>query len=102
MNQHTEEIKTNYKGSFETFNKNFTVTDAMLAEFLDFVKEKKVEFKEDQYTKDKDFIQSRLKAYIARNFWGNDGWYPIVLSIDNQLKKALSLFPEAEKIAHLN
>jgi hypothetical protein len=70
-------------------------------EFLDFVKGKKVEFKEDQFNKDKEYIQARLKAHIARNFWGNDGWYPVIMKSDNQLKKALSLFPEAAKIAKL-
>ena len=43
----------------------------------------------------------RLKAFIARNFWGNEGWYPIVLSEDNQLQKAIDVLPEAAKIAHL-
>ena len=98
---HAKGIKDKYKGDFQTFNKEFEVDGALMKEFLDFTKEKKVEFKEDQYAKDKDYIEARLKAHIARNFWGNDGWYPVILKADNQLKKALSLFPEATKIAKL-
>lgn len=98
---HAKEIKDKYKGDFQTFNKEFETDGALMKEFLDFTKEKKVEFKEDQYAKDKDYIEARLKAHIARNFWGNDGWYPVILKADNQLKKALSLFPEATKIAKL-
>ncbi len=98
---HAKDIKEKYKGNFQEFDRAFAVDNALMTEFLDFVKGKKVEFKEDQYAKDKEYIQARLKAYIARNFWGNDGWYPVILKSDNQLKKALSLFPEAAKIAKL-
>ncbi len=101
LSVHSEEIKTKYKGDFKSFNQKFDVDNALMNEFIEFVKEKKVEFKEDQFNKDKDFIQARLKGYIARNFWGNDGLYPVVLKADNQLKKALSIFPEAAKIAKL-
>jgi carboxyl-terminal processing protease len=100
LNQHTAEIKAKYS-DLASFKKNFTVDDAFLADFLAFVKEKGVEFKEDQYNRDKAFIQTRLKAYIARNFWANDGWYQIVLTQDAQLKKALSIFPEAAHLARL-
>ncbi len=101
LDQHAQEIKKKYNNDFKTFNAGFTVDEPMLADFISYVKSKGVEYKEDQFQKDKAFIQARLKAYIARNFWGNDGWYPIVLSVDNQLQKALSLFPEAAKIAKL-
>ena len=101
LSVHAEEIKSKYKGDFKSFNQKFDVDNALMNEFIEFVKEKKVEFKEDQFNKDKEFIQARLKGYIARNFWGNDGLYPVVLKADNQLKKALSIFPEAAKIAKL-
>ncbi|HTR81869.1 MAG TPA: S41 family peptidase [Bacteroidota bacterium] len=98
---HTKQIKDKYNGNFQTFNREFVVDDALMNEFLTFVKEKKVDFKEDQYVKDKEYIAALLKAHIAKNFWGNDGWYPVILKQDNQLEKALSLFPEAAKIAKL-
>jgi carboxyl-terminal processing protease len=94
-------IKERYKNNFEQFNKSFDVKESVEPEFLAYVKSKGVEFKDDQYKHDKEYIEARLKAHIARNFWGNDGWYPVILKVDNQLKKALVLFPEAEHIAHL-
>ena len=97
-----EQIKNKYKADLQSFNKNFVVDDAMMNEFLAFTKEKKVDFVEDDFKKDKDYIQARLKAYVARNFWNNEGWYSVLLGIDNQVKKALTLFPEAEKIARVN
>ena len=98
---HTKEIKDKYNGDFQAFDHGFRVDQPMMDEFLSFVKSKKVEFKEDQFAKDREYIEARLKAHIARSFWGNDGWYPVILRSDNQLTKALSLFPEAEKIAKL-
>ena len=62
---------------------------------------KRDRIKKEEFEKDKEFIRMRLKAFIARNFWGNEGWYPIVLSEDNQLQKAIDVLPEAAKIAHL-
>lgn len=97
-----EQIKNKYKTDMLSFNKNFAIDDSLMNEFLAFTKEKKVDFVEDDYKKDKDYIQARLKAYIARNYWNNEGWYSVLLGIDNQVKKAITLFPEAEKIARMN
>lgn len=100
LDQHAQELRKKYS-DFKTFNAEFTIDEPMLNNFISYVKSKGVDYKEKEFQKDEKFIKARLKAYIARNFWGNDGWYPIVLSVDNQLQKALSLFPEAEKIANL-
>lgn len=101
LSRQSTAIKSKYK-SLSSFDNNFIVDEPMVQEFVQFAKGKNVEFSEEDYNKDKDFIQTRLKAYIARNFWGNEGWYTVTMKIDTQLKKALSLFPEAEKIARLN
>ena len=50
---------------------------------------------------DKDYISARLKAQIARNYWKNEGWYSILLTSDDQLNKALTLFNEAKDLAKL-
>lgn len=100
LNQHTAEIKSKYS-DLRSFKTNFEADEVLMADFLKFAKDKGVEVKDDQYNRDKAFIQTRLKAYIARNFWSNDGWYQLVLTEDAQLKKALSLFPEASRIAKL-
>ncbi|MGE5313418.1 MAG: S41 family peptidase [Acidobacteriota bacterium] len=101
LTNHGDEIKNRYKGNFEQFNKSFDVKEKVLPEFLAYVKSKGVEFNQAQFDHDKEYIDARLKAHIARNFWGNEGWYPVILMVDNQLKKAMGLFPEAEHITHL-
>lgn len=97
-----DQLKNKYKADLISFNKNFVIDEALMNEFIAFAKEKKIEFVEEDFKKDKDYIEARLKAYIARNFWNNEGWYSVLLGIDNQVKRAISLFPEAEKFARLN
>ncbi|MEK7818578.1 MAG: S41 family peptidase [Bacteroidota bacterium] len=95
-----QNFKDKYK-SFEDFNLNYKIEDEFVNNFVEFGIKKGTELKKEEFEKDKEFIRMRLKAFIARNFWGNEGWYPIVLSEDNQLQKAIDVLPEAAKIAHL-
>lgn len=95
-----QNFKDKYK-SFEDFNLNYKIEDEFVNNFVEFGIKKGTELKKEEFEKDKEFICMRLKAFIARNFWGNEGWYPIVLSEDNQLQKAIDVLPEAAKIAHL-
>jgi hypothetical protein len=43
-----------------------------------------------------------LKAHIARFIWKYEGWYPVMLEIDEQFQKALELMPQAEKMLAVN
>lgn len=102
LTRNGDQIKNKYKSDLHVFNKKFIIDEILLNEFISFTKEKKIDFVEEDFKKDKDYIQARLKAYIARNFWNNEGWYSVLLGIDSQVKKAINLFPEAEKFARLN
>jgi carboxyl-terminal processing protease len=39
-------------------------------------------------------INTRLKAYIARNIMDNEGFYPIIREVDETLEKAVNLLGE--------
>lgn len=95
------EIRDRYQSKFPDFRDQFRFNDAQMRDFLRYARGKGVEIKEDQYTRDRKFIEARLKATLARSLWGNDGWYSIMLLEDNQFEKAMTLFPEAKKIAGL-
>jgi hypothetical protein len=71
----------------------------MLDQIVELGKQKKVEFKKDLYEKDLHYIKAFAKAYIARSIWGNEGSSRVILLEDNQFTKAMTLFPEAERIA---
>ncbi|MDD4644810.1 MAG: S41 family peptidase [Bacteroidales bacterium] len=44
-----------------------------------------------EWRESKLIIRTQLKAYIARNFMDNDGFYPIIQTIDNTLNKAIEV-----------
>mgnify|MGYP005835631215 CR=1 FL=1 len=85
--------------TFSKFKDQFKVDDNLIQSFIDYAKKQGVEFNREEFKKDEDYIRARLKAQIARNYWRNEGWFPILLEIDPQFKKALDLLPEAERFA---
>ncbi len=101
MDNHGEALKKQFGNDIIAFKKKFNFAESELNEFVKYVSSKKVEFKKDDYEKDKDFIKAQLKAYVARDIWKNTGWYQTLLDIDNQFIKAIGRFSEAEKLAKL-
>lgn len=94
-------LRTKYK-DFGSFSKTYVVSDEMLAQFRGFVEKKGVTGTDEEFKQDRSYIQARMKAYVARSIWGNEGWYSVLLVVDQQFQKALTLFPEAIRIARLN
>ena len=41
----------------------------------------------DEY--DKRILSTQLKAYIARNIWNDDGFFPVIHKIDYTFQKAI-------------
>jgi hypothetical protein len=83
------------------FSERYEVSADVLAEFRSFVASKGVEINEKEYEQDRSYIVARLKATIAQTLFGFEGWIAVMLDVDAQFQKALTLFPEAEKIAGL-
>ncbi len=83
------------------FSKEFTVDESLLKSFIAFGESKSVAFNKEQYDKDLDYIKAYLKAQIARNLFGYEGYFRAILEIDQQFAKAITHFPEAKKIAGL-
>lgn len=100
MGNHTEEIKNKYP-DLQSFKSKFRFSDNDLNDFINFTKSKNIIFNKEEFEKDKEYIRTQLKAYVARNLWKNEGWYYVLLDIDNQFQKAVKQFSEAEKLANL-
>ena len=43
-----------------------------------------------------NFIDARLRAYIARNIIDNEGYYPIIREVDNDLNKATEILNDSK------
>lgn len=101
LDNHSEEIKNNYKDDLKKFRNEFSVNEKIIEDFKAFAESKDIKFTREDFEKDEDFILARLKAQIARNFWKNEGWFSVLLTTDNQVSKALTLFNEAKDLAKL-
>ena len=96
-----QKLRSNFGADRKNFVQSYAITDQILDNFQTFIKTKGVSTEEKDFKQDIAYIKARLKAEIARAFWGNDGWYPVMLEVDPQFQKAVGLVPEAVKIAKL-
>jgi carboxyl-terminal processing protease len=95
-------VKEKYDNDFNKFNKEFKLTDKMLDRLKALAKESEVEWNDEQFKADYDFIVYRqIKFYIARSLWNASNAFKSTLNYDRQLKKATELFPMAEKIQNM-
>lgn len=95
-----EKIKSTYS-DYIKFRDNFLITQNMIEDFKSLAASKNIPFNEEQWARDIDFITTSIKSIIARDIWGNNGSMAVWLATDKQFENAMTLFPEAEKLAHI-
>lgn len=84
---------------FADYNKKFVADEEVYDEFLRFAVKNGVDPDEAGREEARPFIGTQIKALIARQIWKNDGFYPVIHSIDQTLKKALDVI-EGRPTAH--
>ena len=94
-------LRSTYKEDYKTFRKNFEVNNAVMTTFRSLAESKEIQWNDANYKTDEDYLRSMIKATISRSIFGNSGFYPIAYQDDKQINKAMSLFPEAARIAKL-
>ncbi len=98
LDTYGNDIKNKYGKDLYKFLDDFSIDDTVLNSFLNYSKSKDIQVKESDLKKDESYIKARLKAQIARNFWKNDGWFSVLLTEDQQFKKAITLLKDAESL----
>ena len=81
--------------------KDFTVDDAMVADFKKFVASKNVKIEEDAWTKDVEFIRAMIRYAIDESVFDIATAKQHLITVDPQAKFAISKFPDAEKLLEL-
>lgn len=100
MDEHGKKMHADYEKDVLKFVRDFSVDDDMMAAFQSNVKKKGVTIDPAMWEKDAQVLKARIKGEIARTIWGNEGLWRVWQQQDDiQFKKAMTLFPEAEKIA---
>ncbi len=84
---------------FKAFKDDFEVSDEMLKDIISVAEENNLEFNEKEFTRSKKLLQQLTKAYIARNIWGNEGFYPIFNEQNKIFIRAIELMDKANMIA---
>ena len=87
--RHRSEL-LNYK-DFNTFNKQFNISDALYAEFISKVRMEVQELDTEGAQRSANYVRTQLKALIARAIWKGDGFYVILNGADRTFNKALEV-----------
>lgn len=88
--------------SFETFNKDFVVDGMMINRLKEIIKKHDIEFVEQAFNQDVDYIKLLMKAEIARHLWDSEHYYMVRIKGDSEIEHAQKLMTEAEKIKNLH
>ncbi|TVQ11024.1 MAG: S41 family peptidase [Bacteroidetes bacterium] len=83
------------------FVSNFRVSNAIINAFIEFGKENGVEYNESEFIAAKGLIESQIKAYIGRNIFGNDGFYPVINQNDPAVTRAKEIFKAGDLMSFL-
>jgi carboxyl-terminal processing protease len=65
-----------------------------LDDFVNYAQEKGIPRDAKGLQQSQEIIKTQLKAYIARNIIGEEGFYPIIRQIDNTLQRAIEISRE--------
>jgi carboxyl-terminal processing protease len=80
---------------------DFEVTDAMVAEFKQMVKDLRIPIDEEMWQKDLDFIKAMIHKEIDVDLFGEAEAFKGLTKRDPQLQFAIGLFPEAQALLDL-
>ena len=86
--QHRDELSAFTTG--DEINRYLDTQNAM-ADFVAYAQEKGVNKDVKGLKESGELINTQLKAYIARNIIGEEGFYPIIKNIDKTLLRAIDV-----------
>jgi carboxyl-terminal processing protease len=90
------------KPAFETFKDNFVITDEMMAVLQEILEKHDIEFNQEAFDKDEEYIHLLMKAEVARHYWDSEHYYMVRIKGDSEVDHALDLMHEAERIKSLH
>ena len=82
------------------FNDKFIFTDAMFDELMRRPHDKKIEGNEVDEKIARELSEPLFKAYVARNVFGDEAFYPIYEPMDDILQEAIKQLTHNADIEH--
>jgi carboxyl-terminal processing protease len=77
---------------------NMDITDAILADFKNFLRARKIDFKDEDIQNNVDFIKRRIRYEIYTSQFGLQEGFRVSVQGDMQVLKALEVMPEAKSL----
>jgi carboxyl-terminal processing protease len=96
---HRDEIKR--FNDAKDYVSRYQVGNNVLNSFVDFASENGVALNETEYRQSRHLIQSQLKAYIGRNIFGADAFFPVINQNDHAVQKALDALKSGNLMGYL-
>jgi carboxyl-terminal processing protease len=85
-----------YTAQHKDLSKDFTPNNALLQEFKDYLRGKKMEFTDVQYDSSRVYFAQRLKHDIIINLWGIKEGYRVSIAADSLVLKSVTLLKEVK------
>jgi len=83
---------------YKAFEDDFNVDKSLLNGFVAYAEQKGVTPDLSGINLSKEVLKLRIKAYIARNIWGSDGFYAIMTDDDKVIREALVSISETASL----
>jgi carboxyl-terminal processing protease len=77
---------------------NLDITDAILQDFKSFLRERQIEFTNEDIQKNVDFIRRRIRQEVFTSLFGLQEGFRVAIQGDAQVLKALEVMPVAKQL----
>jgi len=81
---------------FETYEKDFTISEDILKEMREMADKEKITFDEKQYQQSLPLIKAQLKALIARDLWDMTEYFRVINQSNPSVQRALEILSSTE------
>ncbi len=76
----------------------FEITDAIIEDFKEFLRSRKLDFTDEDIQNNVDFIKRRIKQEVYTSSFGLQEGFKVAIQGDTQVLKALEVLPEAKAL----
>ena len=87
-----------YLASHPTISKDFVVTDEVLDQFRQFLREQQIALADPEFTQNQVHVQQGIKLELVLSVFGMDEAYKLEAAADPQIQKAVELLPQAASL----
>lgn len=77
---------------------NLEITQAILEDFQNYLRDRRIEFTPEDFQNNVDFIKRRIKQEVVNSFLGLQEGVKVAIQGDTQVMKALEMMPEAKTL----